>query len=130
MSKLPKKIEQSRYSQVIEYVIHTFSDFRARGVKTDFAVPDVAAALDISAARVYSLNYQSKLWGMREDEADRIERNYVEHTDREIARALERTENLKLRKFQAEMSLECKRRNSEQSGCGFTSIGSLTRSVA
>lgn len=130
MNNLPKKIAENRYSQVVEYVIHVFSDFRARGVKTDFATPDIATLLDITPARAYSLNYQSKLWGMREDEADRIERKYVEHTDREIARAIERTESLKLRKYQAEMRLECKKQNSRQFGYGLTSIVSRSRSAA
>lgn len=123
MSKSPQKICVTRYQQIIEYAIQAISDFRARGVKTEYAIPDVAELLNTSPTRITSLHYQQKMWGMREDEADRIERGFLAHADREIARAIERTEALKLRKYQAEMRLECRSQGSSARGFGLNATG-------
>jgi hypothetical protein len=125
MNTSPEESWGNRLDHVIEHVRDMVAMFRRRGEKTDYALPKIAELLGTKHHRVRSLFYAEKMWALSDTEANTIERRFSVYLDREIALSIEYTENLRAKKRQLDLRLECK--NSSQRGSGFGSTGSLAR---
>lgn len=120
MNQSPQDTWGNHLDHVIEHVRDMVAMFRRRGEKTDYALPKIAELLGTKHHRVRSLFYAEKMWALSEKEADTIERRFSAYLDREIALSIEYTENLRAKKRQLEMRLECK---SCRHTSGFASTG-------
>jgi hypothetical protein len=125
MNKSPEELSATLIEIAVTHVRDMVSMFRRRGVKSEHAMPEVADLLDLSPKRVKSLYYQDGVWGVPHSEVKKIERNFSAYLEREITLSIEYTENLRAKKRQLDLRLECK--NSSQRGSGFGSTGSLAR---
>jgi hypothetical protein len=111
----------------VTYVRDMVSMFRRRGIKSEYAMPEVADLLDLSPKRVKSLYYRDGVWNVQKSELKKIEARFADYLDREIALSMEYTETLRLKKRQLNLVLECK--SSSQRGCGYASTESLWRAA-
>lgn len=130
MNKSPEKDSVTSLETAIEHVRDIVSMFRRRGAKTEHAIPDVATILGLTPARTKSLFYRDGVWRLAEKEAEKIERRFVAHLDREIILSIEYTEQLRAKRDQVELGLACTRRNYSQPSSGSRSIGRRSHSAA
>lgn len=108
MTKSPETLSANMIGTAATYVRDMVSMFRRRGVKSEYAMPEVAELLDLSPKRVKSLYYMDGVWNVAHTEVKKIEKNFAVYLDREIALSIEYTENLRAKKRQLEMRLGCK----------------------
>lgn len=130
MNETREKLSATKMEATIGYVRDIVAMFRRRGLKTEYAIPEVAGLLDLSPKRVKTIFYRDGLWGMAQDEAERIERRFADHLDAEIALSIEYTEQLRIKRNQISMGLTCEQENLAPRGFGSASTGSLVRSAA
>jgi hypothetical protein len=131
MSNSPEKISATALERVIECVRDVVMMRRRRGVKTEYALPEVAQIFDVTPKRAKSFFYRDGVWRIAVVEAQRIERRYLECLDHEIALSIEYTEALRVKRQQSSMRLQqCEDKNTSLRGSGFASIGSHARSAA
>lgn len=102
----PEKVSVTRLEELTGYVRDAVAMFRRRGHKSEHAMPQVADLLGSTPKRVKSLFYRDSVWGIVAAEADKIERRFAEHLDREIALSVQYTEELRAKKLQLTMKLE------------------------
>lgn len=120
MNPSPESSSGTQLERVIGHVQDMVAMFRRRGEKTDYAFPKIADLLGTKPHRVRSLFYRDKMWAMPNSEADRIEAGFDAYLDREIALSIEYTEELRLKKRQLNLVLECKKESQRYSGFGST----------
>jgi hypothetical protein len=127
MTNSPEKSSATLVENAVTYVRDMVSMFRRRGIKSEYAMPEVADLLDLSPKRVKSLYYRDGVWNVQKSELKKIEARFADYLDREIALSMEYTETLRLKKRQLNLVLECK--SSSQPGCGYASTESLWRAA-
>jgi hypothetical protein len=127
MTNSPEKSSATLVENAVTYVRDMVSMFRRRGIKSEYAMPEVADLLDLSPKRVKSLYYRDGVWNVQKSELKKIEARFADYLDREIALSMEYTETLRLKKRQLNLVLECK--SSSQRGCGYASTESLWRAA-
>jgi hypothetical protein len=127
MTNSPEKPSATLIENAVTYVRDMVSMFRRRGIKSEYAMPEVADLLDLSPKRVKSLYYRDGVWNVQKSELKKIEARFADYLDREIALSMEYTETLRLKKRQLNLVLECK--SSSQRGCGYASTESLWRAA-
>ena len=118
-----ERISVDRLETVIGYIRDTVAMFRRRGHKTEYVIPEIAGLLDTKPHRVRSLFYRDKLWPMSAAEADRIERRFAEHIDREIAITLDYVAGLRAKRNQLNLRLSC----SDGAACSVRGAGTGSR---
>jgi hypothetical protein len=127
MTNSPEKSSATLVENAVTYVRDMVSMFRRRGIKSEYAMPEVADLLDLSPKRVKSLYYRDGVWNVQKSELKKIEARFADYLDREIALSMEYTETLRLKKRQLNLVLECK--SSSQRGYGCVSEESLWRAA-
>lgn len=130
MTKTRENYSVTAMEPIIGYVRDIVAMFRHRGMKTEYAIPEVAGILDLTPKRVKSIFYRDGLWKMAQDEAAKVERRFAEHLDAEIALSIEYTEQLRIKRDQLAMGLQCENQSYSPRCSGFGSAGSLARSAA
>lgn len=130
MNKSPEKNSVTSLETAIEHVRDIVSMFRRRGAKTEHAIPDVATILGLTPARTKSLFYRDGVWRLAEKEAEKIERRFVAHLDREISLTLEYAETLRAKRDQIILGLACKNQNYSRPISGCSSHGQRSHSAA
>ncbi len=119
MKKAPEIASVSRLENVIEIVCDMVAMFRSRGEKTEYALLKIADVLAAKPYRVKSLFYRDRIWPMGEDEAFRIKCRFSRHLETEITHLLEKVEDLRVKKHQLDLELQCEQANSSPAGFGF-----------
>lgn len=127
--KTHRTVSPDRIEDAIGYVRDMVAMFRRRGLKSEHALPDVAATLELSLKRAKSLFYR-EIFAVACDEVEKIERRFVSHLDAEIALSIEYTESLRLKRDQISMRLECTNNDCSPLGSGCASTASASLWVA
>ena len=108
MTKNTEKLSPSPAQRSVTIVREMVAMFRRRGLKSQHAMPEVAQKLGMSITRLRNLFYMDT-WRVRidADEAERLTQKYADYIDQEIAALLQMADDLRVKKQQLALDLEC-----------------------